>query len=202
MKKLRILIDIDGILADTIPYWLDYIGKMTGVVAKMEDITQYDLTKCPPLSYLKPEVIFEVLQRPGFTSNVPVMEGAPNVVKNLMNDGHEVYLVTARSGGTHCAETFEWLHKHMPFIDTRKQLVFLYDKHLLHADVIIDDQAATLTNYKGLHQNALTLGIKYPYNAHLEILSDPISRDIMLVEYGDTAWTTLYQQILLHAEKP
>lgn len=202
MKKLRLLIDIDGIVADTMPYWLNYIAAKTGVKARIEDITQYDLTKCPPLSQLEPHVIFDVLQEPGFTSNVPLMEGAFNVLKNLMNDGHEVYLVTARSGAVHIAETYQWVKTQLPFIDTRKQLVFIYDKHLLKADVIIDDQAATLTNYKAIHQNALTLSIEYPYNAHLQVMSDPISRDVMLVEYGDTAWATLYQQIMLHAEEP
>jgi len=200
VKKLRILIDIDGIVADTLPHWLRRISTKYGVTAQMSDITQYDLTKCPPLNYIKPEHIFDVLQDPGFTVTVPMMEGAPNVLKNLMSDGHEVYLVTARSGATHIAETFEFLKMRLPFIDTRKQLIFLYDKHLLPADVIIDDQAATLVKYKTWHPNALALGIKYLYNEHLELRGS--ETDVMLVEYGDTAWATLYQQIMLHAEEP
>jgi hypothetical protein len=117
-----------------------------------------------------------------------------------MNDGHEVYLVTARSGATHVAETFQWIAAKLPFIDVRRQLVFLYDKHLLSADVIIDDKGATLTKYKQTHPNALVLGISYPYNTYLEYSSDIADRNTLLVEYGDAAWVTLYQQILLHSE--
>jgi 5'(3')-deoxyribonucleotidase len=200
MKKLRILIDIDGIVADTMPHWLQYLGDQTGVYAKMEDITMYDLSRCPPLTEIGPGVVFGVLQDVGFTMGIPMMEGAANVLKNLMDDGHEVYLVTARSGAQHIAETYEWVKATMPFIDTRRQLIFCYEKHLIACDVIIDDQAATLQKYKTTHPKALALGIRYLYNDHLDCCSNPV--DVTLVEYGDTAWATLYQQIMLHAEEP
>lgn len=196
MRPLRILIDIDGIVADTLPHWLQYIGFNTGVTAKLSDINEYDLTKCAPLNQLQPHQIFGVLQEPGFTTSIPIMTGAREALKVLMDDGHEVYLVTARSGAQHVTETFRWVSTELPFIDIRKQLIFLYNKHLIPADVIIDDQGATLTKYKKTHPNALALGIEYPYNVYLDSSSDIADRDIMLVEYADTAWVTLYQQIL------
>jgi len=199
MKPLRIIIDMDGITCDSLPHWLDRIHAQTGVRAKMEDITQWALEKCPPLDQVDPKHIFSRLQDPGFIFSIPPMEGAINVINNLMDDGHEVYLVTARHGPQSMPETLKWVELYLPRIG-EKNLVFCYHKHLIPADVIIDDKAETLVKYKLAHPNSLCLGIKYAYNEHLELRGS--ATDVMLVEYGDTAWATLYQQIVLHAEEP
>ena len=195
MKKLRILVDIDGITADTLPHWLKWIADKSGVQARMSDIDKYDFAQCPPLNSLHPSLVYGVLQDPGFTTAIPLMPGAELALMKLMNDGHEVYLVTARSGAQHISETFTWVKEQLPFIDARKQLIFCYDKHLLTADVLVDDQAYTLTNYKSIHPKASVMGIKYLYNSYLELMSDPISAGVNLVEYGPMAWDSLYQLI-------
>jgi len=194
-RPLRILVDLDGIVCDTMPYWLDHIYDTVGVRAYLHDITQWALDKCPPLDKLNPKLIFSRLQDPGFMLKVPAMVGARLVLENLQNDGHEVYLVTARHGPQSMPETLTWVQQNLPTFQER-HLIFCYDKHLIRADVIIDDKAETLFNYKAIHQNALCLGIKYAYNDHL-------SEDVaFLVEYGDKAWISLYQYILELAEKP
>jgi 5'(3')-deoxyribonucleotidase len=185
----RILVDIDGIVADTIPYWLEYLSQKTGVVATVADIKRYEFAQCPPLNQLPPETVYGVLQDPGFTLGVPLMEGADKVLKGWMQLGHEVYLVTARSGSQHIAETFQWVQNKLPFIDTRKQLIFCYDKHLLSADVIIDDRPITLATYKKVHPTAEIISIEYPYNTSL--CSWDSENPVKFVDYGPNAWMEL-----------
>jgi 5'(3')-deoxyribonucleotidase len=199
MKKLRILVDIDGITADTLPHWLGWIANKTGVVAKVSDIDKYDFAQCSPLNQLPASTVYGALQDPGFTTAIPMMPGASENLKKLMDDGHEVYLVTARSGAQHIAETFIWVKEQLPFLDSRKQLIFCYNKDLLSADILIDDQAYTLTNYKAVHPRSSVMGIRYLYNSYLEVMSDPISASVELVEYGPAAWDSLYQLVKARA---
>lgn len=170
MKKLKILIDLDNITADTLPYWLEYLAhkaKMP-VAAKVEDITKWNMAECHPLDTIDPKLVLGVLQDNYFTINVPLMPGARQAIQELMIAGHEVYLVTARSGHTHVTETFEWVAKMLPFINIREQLIFCSNKALIPADVLIDDKPDTLIKYKKTHPGAVTMTIRYPYNTHLE----------------------------------
>lgn len=166
---MRILIDIDGILCNTLPAWLDEIQRQTRGVIKptIEDLKVYEMEKCPPLDQVDPKIIFGILQNNYWTLNLPPMPYAGKSLRKLMDAGHEVYLVTARSGSEHVVETFEWLKKHFPFVDIRRQLIFCHEKHLIEADVLIDDRPQTLVDYARYHPKATLMAIKYPYNAHL-----------------------------------
>lgn len=164
MKKLRILVDLDGIVANTLPYWLKRIAHKTKVVAQIEDIRQWDLHKCPPLDTVDPKIIFGLLNEDGFMENIPIFFGAAEGLQQLIADGHEIYLVTARTGLTSMPETLRWVKKNLPFINVEKQLIFCYNKELIEADVIIDDKPDTLIRYMSTHSHALALGIRYPYN--------------------------------------
>ena len=201
MKKLRILIDVDGIVANTLPYWLAQIAKATKftAVAQVEDIKVWDLSKCPPLDKVDPKLLFGMLNDSYFMINVPVIFGAKEGIQQLIDDGHEIVFVTARTGATSMGETLEWFHKHFPKINTEKQLAFLYDKQFMIGDVLIDDKAATLEAYKAKHKEALTIGIRYPYNEHLgpehKLFGDKTYLDATLT------WGGIYACIKGHAEQ-
>jgi len=191
MRKLTIMCDVDGILADTLPYWLQKIGDDTSVRAEVSDITQWDLSKCAPLAgNVSPDVIFGYLNTPGFNLEVPVMPGAVEGVKKLMDAGHDVYFVTARFGSNGLPETLQWVAANFPFVDIRRQVVFLKDKYRFNADVIIDDCAENLEEYWGAHGFAQLIGITYPYNARLE--SSPQYR---MVPYSQKAWSGIVKHV-------
>lgn len=164
MKKLRILIDLDGIVADTLPYWLQRIANQSKIVAQVEDITQWGMHLCPPLDKVDAKLIYGLLQDQYFTIQIPLMYGAKQALEKLIADGHEIYLVTARHGPVSMPQTIEWVKKHLPFIDAEKQIIFAYNKRLIPADVIIDDKAETLIEYGYHHPKALRMAIKYEYN--------------------------------------
>lgn len=67
---MKILIDMDGIVCNTLPFWLKKIAEKTydrtdpskQIVAQVEDIKLWDMMKCPPLDKADPKLVFGILQ--------------------------------------------------------------------------------------------------------------------------------------------
>lgn len=175
-----VLIDIDSTVADCLPYWLDEIHKEHGIKAEMEHVDKWDMAACPPLDQVGPQKVYGMLQRPGFNLNMPIMPGAAEAIKKLIDLGDKVYLVTARKGAVCMAETFDWIKKHLPFLK-ENQLIFCADKHLLKGDVMIEDKPEYILSC--LEEGMDVIGIEYAYNRHLLNESG-----VVLVKHGPDAW--------------
>lgn len=163
---MRILVDVDGIITDTLPAWLQRIYETTGVRAHPSDITKWNLYENPPLDKVAIPDLLAPLSEPGFTLNLPMMADVDVFLKRLRDAGHDISIVTARSGVTCVSETIMWFEQLFPWLDVHKKLWFCHDKHRITADVIIDDKAEYLIDYKQAHPNAHLITIDYPYNQH------------------------------------
>ena len=163
---MRILVDVDGIITDTLPSWLQHIYEATGTRAHPEDITKWNLNENLALQKLSLPEILAPLNKPGFTANLPMMADVDVFLKKLHDAGHDVSIVTARHGATCITETIEWFRDVMPWFNVEKKLWFIHDKHRLTADVIIDDKAEYLIDFKKANPNAHLITIDYPYNKH------------------------------------
>ena len=208
MKNLTIILDLDSTVCDSLPAWLEAIGKRTGVYAKVSDITGWNMHQCPPLNTLDPKAVYGFLDEPGFNLGLPVMAGAQDAVAKLTNEGHRLYFVTARFGKHGMPETIEWMARHFPAVNLKAQLGFFADKHLIEADVIVDDRAETLEKYWLSHPYSTCIGIGYPYNERLidfdrrpdldeagqpkQVSPGPQYR---LVPYGPDAWSKIVKII-------
>lgn len=192
-RQRRILVDLDGIVCDTLDYWLEKIAKASGVRALVTDIDRWELEKCPPLDRVDRKIIFGVLNAPGFMRGAPKMTGAVEALKRL-NVGGDLYLVTARHGENSMPETLEWCEEHLPFLDARRQTIFAYDKHIIDADVLVDDRAETLEEYHSHHPSALCVGLRYPYNERLRSLFDGGKPQYQLVD----SWRAIERCIKQH----
>jgi 5'(3')-deoxyribonucleotidase len=164
----RIAVDIDSILADTLEAWLTTISGQFSVHAAVEDITQWEMHKCPALASLTKEQVLSVLDMQYFYAYIPPMPGAADALKTLMGDGHEVYLVTARWGKYAAEETSVWLKNQFPFLKWG-QYVNLADKHCFKADVLIEDRGETLEKYSETWPEAKLVTIDYPYNRNVAV---------------------------------
>lgn len=188
-KSFKIVVDVDGIVTDTLAYWLDVIAKRTGIVAKVEDIKVWELHKNPALAGVAPKDIYPRLQDPGFIFGIPPIKGAVEFCKKLQDDGHQVFFVTARHGKQSMPETIEWFEHHMPWVNIEKQVNFLYDKeNFAEADIIIDDKADTLIKYMAKWPDVTAMSFLYPYNAHL-------GEDVWFFDKDDNGWECMYDAI-------
>lgn len=161
---MRILVDLDGIVTDTLPYWLDRIFEKSGVRAHPEQITNWNLNENPPLDTVHQGIIFGLLNSEGFNLALKPMNDVSPVLHRLHKAGHEIQIVTARHGDVCMKETIQWLKQHMPWLAVTKRVGFYYDKEHIKGDVLIDDKAATLIKYREEHPNAHLITIDYPYN--------------------------------------
>lgn len=188
---MKILIDIDGIVTDTLPTWLKKIEEQTGKRATVADITQWDISKCGELASVVAQKIWDILEQPGFYYNLPFIDGAEKALKYL-NSKHEIYLVTARMGHHGYSESHRWLEDKLPFLK-KEQLIFCPKKELIPADIIIDDKAETLGKYWMLHENSVYMAIEYPYNKPLHNPRHTVAKHPK--KAGVTPWSRLVKLI-------
>lgn len=161
---MKICLDIDGVITNTLRVWLEIIEQKYGVKAEKHQITQWELHKCEPLTQLSPQQIYGVLDQPGFYYNLPFLHYACPKVLERLNSKHEIYLVTARTNAER--ETRLWMADKLPFLK-QEQLVFCANKSLIQADLIIDDRAENIEKYMETHPNSDWLIVEYAYNKRL-----------------------------------
>lgn len=184
---MRILIDIDSTIAETLDHWVAAINRDYGTHATVSDIKEWVVSKAEPFKNIHPKRIFDYLDDEKFMSSIPPVNGAATGVLRLINAGHEVYLVTARMTKGAMDITKEWLKRHFPFIDHKTQVIYCPDKTLIPADAIVDDKPQTLMAYRQKRPLALCMGLKYAYNEHLHGTNgiNPAGNPIVIV--GDSA---------------
>ncbi len=143
-RKYSIAIDMDGVIADVESHYINWYKNDYGVAIdrkSMEGLMEHEAM---------PEAgaIAKFLATPGFFRTIPVMEGAVEAVKDLMND-YEVYIVSAAMEfPLSLYEKHQWLAEHFPFISWRN-IIFCGDKSVIDTDFLIDDHCKNLDFCKG-----------------------------------------------------
>ncbi|TKC06154.1 5' nucleotidase, NT5C type [Pedobacter frigoris] len=143
MKK-TIAIDMDGVLADIETHFIDWYERDYGVKVNREDM----LGVLEPDGFPDKTAVKRFVYTPGFFRTIPVMPGAVEAVKKLM-ETYEVYVVSAAMEFPQClSEKQEWLQEHFPFISWRN-IVFCGDKSIIGTDYMIDDHCKNLDFCRG-----------------------------------------------------
>ena len=107
-----------------------------------------------------PKEIREIYYRTNFFTELKPYLGAVQVAERLQEEGHKIYIATDAGGDYHIADCkLRWIAEHMPFIDRQYQVIITGAKHLLQADVIVEDGPTNLERFKGA-----TIAIDRPYN--------------------------------------
>lgn len=143
MKK-TIAIDMDGVLADVEIHFINWYARDYGVNIKPEDL----LGKSEEEAFPDAGAVRQFAFTPGFFRTVPLMQGAVDAVKILM-ENYEVYIVSAAMEFPQSLpEKLEWLKEHFPFINWRN-IVFCGDKSIVNTDYMIDDHIKNLDTFRG-----------------------------------------------------
>jgi 5'-nucleotidase len=143
---MRILIDMDDVMADTSAKIISTINqKYTKSYSKAALIESHELLK----EFLEIYTEFRPsLHEIGFFEDIPLMSGAQEAIAKLM-EKHEVFVVSAATEFPNSmVEKMRWLAKYFPAI-TPEYTVFCGHKWMIEADVIIDDHPKNLVNFKG-----------------------------------------------------
>jgi 5'-nucleotidase len=143
MKK-SIAIDMDGVIADTETHFINWYEREYGVRVGTHEIQGLKEDEMFPEKTAARKFAFT----PGFFRTLPVMQGAVEAVKTLM-ENYEVYIVSAAMEFPQSlSEKLVWLNEHFPFISWRN-IIFCGDKSIINTDYMIDDHIKNLDHFKG-----------------------------------------------------
>ena len=199
MKRLAINVDMDGILVDLLASWLKEINHKYGLNVTKDQVTQWDMSKCPAMAHIPEREILDLICRPGFFEEAAILPGAFWGLSTLYEMGHDVKIVTAtpHSIDAQCQrEKLSWLDYHFDWLNWDDDVIFASAKEKLTVggDVLIEDRPDTLIGYADAWPTALVTGIHYPYNASIIESVIERKRKILLAnDHNDTvkAWYTI-----------
>lgn len=163
MKRTRprVLIDVDGVLADFLAPSLPILERLTGRPWTTSDFKTWDLFDTVPRVHEKP--FFDAVNQLGWCRNIPVFAGAQEGVRRL-RELAEVYIVTSPMNHvpTWTHEREGWLRDH--FDISHKKVVHTSAKYLCVGDVLVDDKPANIQAWEEEHPDGLGLLWDQPYN--------------------------------------
>ena len=131
-----ILIDMDDTIEQLLKAWLKGVNERFGYSVKYEEITSWDVSA--PYPGLTREQVYAIPDEPGFWGTVEPIEGAAEAIRRFMDEGHEVYIVTATPYISLAEKMDDLLFRWFPFI-TWDQVIIAKRKQLIKGDVLIDD---------------------------------------------------------------
>lgn len=150
--KKKLLIDMDGVLADVYSQFIAFEEKESGNKLSVESLLGKD-------EYQAFKNGRKHVCSPGFFRLAPLIDDCVAVVK-LLNQQYELFIVSAAMEfPSSLLEKHDWLAEHFPFISW-KQIVFCGSKTVVQGDIMIDDHYKNLDHFKGQ-----TILFTQPHNA-------------------------------------
>ncbi|MBK9556439.1 MAG: 5'(3')-deoxyribonucleotidase [Bacteroidetes bacterium] len=139
--KKKLLIDMDGVLADIYGQFIKYEFNDIGLTQSLTDLT--GKLEREAFKYHDKYVNSENF----FYSAIPIEDSIETVRR--LNDVYEVYIVSsAMQFPLSLTEKINWLTKHFPFLSW-KQIVFCGTKEIVYGDIMIDDHFKNLDTFQG-----------------------------------------------------
>lgn len=144
---MRLRIDLDGIVVDTVSYWVEEINKVSGENLTPQDITCWDVHKCTNIG----KECYDIMNTGNFFQNPEPMTGAIETLKDLQNLGHEIVIVTAvpfKSETAHY-DKYKWCQQHLSFLNIDESFIATQRKDLVIGDILFDDKPQNLETFVG-----------------------------------------------------
>jgi len=137
---MRVLIDMDGVLADFetgfLLYWKQRHPDKPYIPLDQRDtffiVDQY------AAEYR--ELIWQIFLAPGFFKSLPEIFGAHEALNDMSTAGIELFICTSSFAGyQNCVlEKYEWVDEHLG-MEWVKRMIITPDKTIVDADYLIDD---------------------------------------------------------------
>jgi len=157
MEKITVGIDVDDVLLDTLPSWIEHLNGMTGQNLQPADITDWDIAKFVREPFK--QFTFNPLTYAIFWKHVQPINSSIETLKEMLDDERlKIYIVSA-TWATTPNEKWKRFQALYPFVDI-KDIILIHDKQMLGLDYIIDD------NPRNLKENDIL--INKPHNKCLD----------------------------------
>lgn len=161
-RRQIVLLDCDGPLASFTAGFLAEINTALKTKFKPEQVTDWDILKCLKLDKQR-ERIYDLLKRPNFCYELPIVAGAQEAVAKL-REVADVYVVTApmQSVSDWTRQRERWLKKH--FDIEPDHVIHTVAKHLVRGDVFVDDKFENCEIWQTRNRTAFSLLWDLPHN--------------------------------------
>ena len=133
---MTILVDMDDVLENLSEAWIASLNEEYGMEVDYKQERDWKMEKSFP--DLTPAQIYAPLYDDAFWGTVKPIRGASEVLEKLIDEGNEVFIVTASNYTTLKTKMEDVLFKFYPFLDWRNVIV-TYRKQMILGDVMIDD---------------------------------------------------------------
>lgn len=161
MRQLRILVDMDDTIEHLLDAWIRCLNERHGTIVKYADITEWDI--CNAFPTLTKEQVYTPLVEDEFWNTVEPMRDAADVLKWAIDNGHEIFIVTATAYETVKSKMENVLFRHFPFISW-ENVIIAQKKQMIRGDVLIDDAPHNLEGGDYI-KILMTAGHNQQYNA-------------------------------------
>lgn len=153
MRKYTILVDFDDTLTDLLKSWITRINVSHGTKVNPEDVTDWNIDLFFPT--LTRRQVFEPIFDDDFWDEVKPKANAVKYLKQLIDDGHQVYICTNTNYKTLKSKMDKVLFRYFDYL-TWNNVIITRDKQMINADILIDDGVHNLVggNYKGILMEA------------------------------------------------
>ncbi len=133
---MTILVDMDDTIEQLLKAWVSRANAKYGRNVSLDEITDWNVAA--PYPGVTKKEIYGVTYEPGFWSSIEPMPGAAEALRHFMDEGHEVYIVTATEI-EHVEEKMKGLlFRYFPFLSWA-QVIITGRKQMIRGDVLIDD---------------------------------------------------------------
>lgn len=181
---MRILVDLDGICVNLIEPWLDWYHCTQA--GDDEEWAVDDITDKIHNIVRSGKKVYDALNLPGWFNDLPPLAGACEAVEQLHKAGHHVVICSSPGNSVHApSDKTRWVFRNLPFLD-KTNMIITHQKHLVCADVLIDDDPTKAVNYKKAWPESSVFTIAWPWNQDGEF-------DLRAEGYKDTrkAWEAI-----------
>lgn len=144
-RKLRLAIDMDEVLADTIEHFIALYKERHNIEVVLEEMHGKEFNELLPDDIRHTLRVY--INEPGFFRHIPVMADGIEVVRQL-HEKYDVYIVSAAMEFKNSLyDKLEWLNEHVPFISWTN-IIFCGHK-IVDVDIMIDDRVKNFVNFEG-----------------------------------------------------
>jgi 5'(3')-deoxyribonucleotidase len=167
-ERLRLGIDLDGVVADFNVGWMDRYNREFGAQLHHSQVVAWDglhgLTHFPTM-----EAFWEWAQQ-GSTSifrELPAYEGAVETMADLSRE-HRIVIISSKFDWA-IPDTLAWLSEHRV---TAREIHFVWDKTTVPCDVYLEDAPHNVEALVTGHPDALVCRMVRPWNRPVEGAAD------------------------------
>jgi 5'(3')-deoxyribonucleotidase len=160
----RILLDVDGVVADYVARYLQVVQHVTGRCFAEQDVTQWNIAAALGLTDQEESRVHEITARPGFCSDLVPYPGARAAVQQLARQHTIVWLTTpSESSPTWRQDRRLWLVRH--FGKLGDTVVQTHQKQTVAGDLLVDDRVDNCIRWARVHPSGRAVLWTRPWNA-------------------------------------